>query len=223
MFIETPLIFTKSKTGKTGYTLPSNNLPAYKLTDNIPKKLLRKKPPELPEVSEPELVRHFTNLSVKNHHVDRNFYPLGSCTMKYNPKVNELVASLPGFLNIHPLQSENSVQGALQLMFELEQMLVEITGMSRVTLQPSAGSQDEFVGILMMKKYFESKGEKRKTIIIPETAHGTNPASVILGGYDTCQVKSDERGRVNIEDLKNKLSTNVAGMMLTQPNTLGTF
>ncbi len=223
MFVETPVIFTKSKPGKKGYSLPKTDVPEVELSKHIPKELLRQEKAELPEVSEPEVVRHFTNLSVKNHHVDRDFYPLGSCTMKYNPKVNEVTSALPGFAHIHPLQSEETVQGALQLMYDLETMLVEITGMSRATLQPSAGSQGEFVGILMMKKYHESKGEDRKIIIIPETAHGTNPASVVLGGYETCQVKSDERGRVDIDDLKSKLSTNVAGMMLTQPNTLGLF
>jgi len=184
---------------------------------------LRQIPAELPEITEPEVVRHFVNLSTKNHHVDKDFYPLGSCTMKYNPKINDVIASMPGFAGLHPDQPEESVQGALQLMYELEQMMKKITGMSRVTLQPSAGSQGEFVGILMMKKYHEKNNENRKYIIIPETAHGTNPASVILGGFKTRQVKSDARGRVDIEDLKSKVDADVAGMMLTQPNTLGLF
>jgi glycine dehydrogenase subunit 2 len=143
--------------------------------------------------------------------------------MKYNPKINDAIASMPGFAGLHPDQPEESVQGALQLMYELEQMMKKVTGMSRVTLQPSAGSQGEFVGILMIKKYHEKNGEDRKYIIIPETAHGTNPASVILGGFKTLQVKSDDRGRVDIEDLKSKVDSDVAGMMLTQPNTLGLF
>ena len=143
--------------------------------------------------------------------------------MKYNPKINDTIASMPGFSGLHPDQPEESAQGALQLMYELEQMMKKVTGMSRVTLQPSAGSQGEFVGILMIKKYHEKNVEDRKYIIIPETAHGTNPASVILGGYKTRQVKSDNRGRVDIEDLKSKVDSDVAGMMLTQPNTLGLF
>jgi glycine dehydrogenase subunit 2 len=143
--------------------------------------------------------------------------------MKYNPKINDVIASMPGFAGLHPDQPEETTQGALQLMYELEQMMKKITGMSRVTLQPSAGSQGEFVGILMMKKYHEKNGDNRKYIIIPETAHGTNPASVILGGFKTRQVKSDNRGRVDIEDLKSLVDADVAGMMLTQPNTLGLF
>ena len=217
------IIFDKSVKGRMGVKLPQSEVPNFELNKNIPPLLLREKPAELPEITEPEVVRHFVNLSTKNHHVDKDFYPLGSCTMKYNPKVNDVIASMPGFAGLHPEQPEESVQGALQLMYELEQMMKKVTGMSRVTLQPSAGSQGEFVGILMMKKYHEKNGENRKYIIIPETAHGTNPASVILGGFKTRQVKSDNRGRVDIEDLKSKVDSEVAGMMLTQPNTLGLF
>jgi glycine dehydrogenase subunit 2 len=206
-----------------GVKLPPSEVPSLELSANINPSLLREIPAELPEITEPEVVRHFVNLSTKNHHVDKDFYPLGSCTMKYNPKINDVIASMPGFAGLHPDQSEESVQGALQLMYELEQMMKKVTGMSRVTLQPSAGSQGEFVGILMMKKYHEKNGENRKYIIIPETAHGTNPASVILGGFKTRQVKSDDRGRVDIKDLKSKVDSEVAGMMLTQPNTLGLF
>lgn len=220
---DTKVIFEKSVPGRRGSSLPESHVPKLKLEDNIPTELIRKKPAELPELTEPEVVRHYVNLSVKNHHVDRDFYPLGSCTMKYNPKINDVLAALPGFAGIHPDQPVETVQGALHIIYELEQMLLKITGMSRATLQPSAGSQGEFVGILMMKKYHEKKGEDRKYIIIPETAHGTNPASVILGGYETRQVKSDDRGRVDIADLKSKLDKGAAGMMLTQPNTLGLF
>jgi glycine dehydrogenase subunit 2 len=217
------IIFDKSVKGRMGVKLPSSEVCSLELSENINSSLLREIPAELPEITEPEVVRHFVNLSTKNHHVDKDFYPLGSCTMKYNPKINDVIASMPGFAGLHPDQPEESVQGALQLMYELEQMLKKITGMSRVTLQPSAGSQGEFVGILMIKKYHEKKGEDRKYIIIPETAHGTNPASVILGGFKTRQVKSDDRGRVDIQDLKSKVDSEVAGMMLTQPNTLGLF
>ena len=217
------IIFDKSVKGRMGVKLPLSEVDSLELSTNINPSLLREIPAELPEITEPEVVRHFVNLSTKNHHVDKDFYPLGSCTMKYNPKINDVIASMPGFAGLHPDQPEESAQGALQLMYELEQMLKKITGMSRVTLQPSAGSQGEFVGILMIKKYHEKNGEDRKYIIIPETAHGTNPASVILGGFKTRQVKSDDRGRVDIQDLKSKVDSEVAGMMLTQPNTLGLF
>ncbi len=217
------IIFDKSVKGRMGVKLPASQVPSLELSENINTALLRETPAELPEITEPEVVRHFVNLSTKNHHVDKDFYPLGSCTMKYNPKINDVIASMPGLAGLHPDQPEETTQGALQLMYELEQMMKKITGMSRVTLQPSAGSQGEFVGILMMKKYHEKNGENRKYIIIPETAHGTNPASVILGGFKTRQVKSDNRGRVDIDDLKSLVDADVAGMMLTQPNTLGLF
>ena len=217
------VIFEKSVKGRIGASLPESDVPEIPFTNTISPKLLRDIPAELPEVSEPQVVRHYVNLSVKNHHIDRDFYPLGSCTMKYNPKINDALASLPGFAKIHPNQPIETVQGALHLMYELEQMLLKITGMYNATLQLSAGSQGEFAGILIMKKYHEKNGEKRKYIIIPETAHGTNPASVVLGGFEPREVKSDKRGRVDLEDLKSKLDQEVAGMMLTQPNTLGLF
>ena len=217
------VIFEKSVKGRMGIAIPTLDVPEISLSDSIPPKLLRETPANLPEVSEPQVVRHYVNLSVKNHHVDKDLYPLGSCTMKYNPKINDALASLPGFANIHPHQPVQNVQGALHIMYELEQMLLKITGMSAATLQPSAGSQGEFAGILIMKKYHEQNGENRKYIIIPETAHGTNPASVSLGGFKAREVKSDNRGRVDFEDLKSKLDDEVAGMMLTQPNTLGLF
>ena len=217
------VIFEKSVKGRMGIAIPTLDTPEVSLSDSIPPELLRETPANLPEVSEPQVVRHYVNLSVKNHHVDKDLYPLGSCTMKYNPKINDALASLPGFANIHPHQPVKNVQGALHIMYELEQMLLKITGMSAATLQPSAGSQGEFAGILIMKKYHEKNGDNRKYIIIPETAHGTNPASVSLGGFKAREVKSDNRGRVDFEDLKSKLDDEVAGMMLTQPNTLGLF
>ena len=217
------VIFEKSVKGRMGIAIPTLDVPEVSLSDSIPPELLRETPANLPEVSEPQVVRHYVNLSVKNHHVDKDLYPLGSCTMKYNPKINDALASLPGFANIHPHQPVKNAQGALHIMYELEQMLLKITGMSAATLQPSAGSQGEFAGILIMKKYHEQNGENRKYIIIPETAHGTNPASVSLGGFKPREVKSDNRGRVDFEDLKSKLDDEVAGMMLTQPNTLGLF
>ncbi|MDP6852554.1 MAG: aminomethyl-transferring glycine dehydrogenase subunit GcvPB [Candidatus Marinimicrobia bacterium] len=220
---ENKVIFEKSVPGRWGVILPESAAPQIKLSDNIAQELLRSSPAELPEVTEPQVVRHYVNLSVKNHHIDKDFYPLGSCTMKYNPKINDALAALPGFSTIHPLQGEENCQGALHIMFELSRMLQKITGMADCTLQPSAGSQGEFVGLLIMKKYHEQKGEDRKYIIIPETAHGTNPASVVLGGYQPLEVKSDNRGRVDMDDLRSKVNENVAGMMLTQPNTLGLF
>ena len=217
------VIFEQSVKGRMGVSLPITDVPETEITDTISPELLRDSPANLPEVSEPQVVRHYVNLSVKNHHVDRDFYPLGSCTMKYNPKINDALASLQGFADIHPDQSPGKVQGALHIIYELEQMLLKITGMSEASLQLSAGSQGEFAGILIMKKYHKKNRENRKFIIFPETAHGTNPASISLGGFKPREVKSDKRGRVDINDLKSKLDKEVAGMMLTQPNTLGLF
>jgi len=217
------LIFDRSITGRVGLSLPCSDVPSTEPTDVLPTHLVRKIPAQLPEVSEPEVVRHFISLSTRNHHVDKNLYPLGSCTMKYNPKVNDALAGLQGFSGLHPRQSEASCQGALALMYRLEQALVKITGMSRFTLQPAAGSQGEMVGVLIMRKYHETKGSQRKYVIIPDSAHGTNPASVVMAGYETLKVATDERGRVDLADLRGKLSDEVAGMMLTQPNTLGLF
>ena len=216
-------IFDKSADGKTGYILPKLDVPDIPLDLHINQKLLKKKSFDMPQLTEPEVVRHFVNLSVKNHHVDKDFYPLGSCTMKYNPKINDSIASMAGFSGMHPGQIDETSQGALELMFLLQEMLLKITGMDSITLQPSAGSQGEFVGLLMMKKFHDKKGNDKDHVIIPETAHGTNPASVILAGYKTVQVKTDDRGRVDVEDLKSKINSKTAGMMLTQPNTLGLY
>ncbi len=224
MFTNTPLIFEESQPGKTGTPIPEADVPELELSDVIDSALLRKTPAELPEVSEPEVVRHFVNLSVKNHHIDKGFYPLGSCTMKYNPKINDAIAALSGFARLHPLQSDDTVQGALQLMWELERMLQKITGMAGVTLQPSAGAQGEFTGVLVIRKYHDQNGShNRRYILIPETAHGTNPASVVSAGFKPKVVKSNDRGRVDLEDLESKADRETAGMMLTQPNTLGLF
>ena len=223
MIKETPIIFTKSIKGKIGCTLPQLDVPEYKLDDFIDKKLIRKKKANLPEVSEPEVMRHFVNLSIKNHHIDKDIFPLGSCTMKYNPKINESIASQEIFSSIHPNQSDIFSQPCLSVLFDLEQMLKKMTGMSAFTLQPSAGSQGEFVGLLLMRKYHEMKNNNKNIILIPESAHGTNPASVILAGYKPVELGTDNRGRVDLEDLKSKINNDVAGMMLTQPNTLGLF
>ena len=216
-------LFDKSDPGKTGYILPALDVPKSLLEKHIDKKLLKTTSFNMPQLTEPEVVRHFVNLSVKNHHVDKDFYPLGSCTMKYNPKINDTLASISGFSGMHPEQLDSSAQGSLKLMSLLQEMLLKITGMDSITLQPCAGSQGEFVGILMMKKFHSEKGNLKDHIIIPETAHGTNPASVILAGYKTVEVKTDARGRVDVDDLKSKTNSQTAGMMLTQPNTLGLY
>jgi len=217
------LLFDKSKPGKIGFSLPSSDCPDVLFKDNISSELLRSEALELPELSEPEVVRHFVNLSIKNHHIDKGFYPLGSCTMKYNPKINDMIASLDKFKNIHPLQDVKTIQGCLELIYNLENILNDITGMDSTTLQPSAGSQGEFAGILVMSKYHEMKGNKKNNIIIPESAHGTNPSSVVLGGFSPVKVGTDSTGRVDIDDLKKKVDEETVGMMLTQPSTLGLF
>lgn len=217
------LIFEYSVAGKRGYSLPENDVPVEPVEKLIEEKYLRKNLPELPEVSEVEVVRHFTHLSHENYSIDSHFYPLGSCTMKYNPKVNEDVARFPGFTNIHPLQPEALSQGALQLMYELEKYLAEISGLSRVSLQPAAGAHGELTGMLMVRAYHQAMGNPRKKVIIPDSAHGTNPASAALSGYEVVEVKSDNEGRVDLEDLKKVADANCAAFMLTNPNTLGLF
>ena len=223
MIKDTPVIFSKSIKGKKGCTIPKSDVPKYELYKYLKSKFIRKEKANLPEVSEPEVMRHFVNLSVKNHHIDKDIFPLGSCTMKYNPKINEQIASQNQFSNIHPNQSDKYSQSALQIIYDLEGMLKKITGMEAFTLQPSAGSQGEFVGLLLMRKYHELKNNKKDIILIPESAHRTNPASVILAGYKPVELATDKRGRVDIDDLKSKINDNVAGLMLTQPNTLGLF
>ena len=223
MIIDTPLIFEKSQKGCIGFKISKSTVPDTALNKFIPENMISKKGLNLPELTEFQVVRHYTNLSIKNHHVDKNFYPLGSCTMKYNPKINDSIALHPGFSLIHPNQLDSTVQGALEIYSNLEKVLLELTGMGAITLQPSAGSQGEMVGLLLMKKYHEDKKNKKKFVIIPETAHGTNPASVIMTGYNVRQVRSDSRGRVDIEHLKELIDDEVAGLMLTQPNTLGLF
>ncbi len=189
----------------------------------LPKKFLRKSKLSLPEVAENEVVRHFVALSNENFHVDRGMYPLGSCSMKYNPKVNEDMSCLPEFANLHPMQPEETVQGALQMMYELQEMLKEISGMPGITLQPAAGAHGELAGCKMMRKYHEVLGNPRRTILVPDSAHGTNPASAAIAGMTTLEVKSNSAGLVDIEDLKAKLNDDVAGIMLTNPSTLGIF
>lgn len=217
------LIFDYSKSGKIGVSLPDLYSESKPASSILPIELLREKEPNLPEVSEPEVVRHFTKLSTMNHHVDKDIYPLGSCTMKYNPKINDILANLPGFANVHPYQPVETIQGVLQILYEMEKYLCEITGMHSATLQPAAGSHGELAGVMIMKKYHESKGEHRKYILIPDSAHGTNPSSACSINFQTLSLKSNEKGCIDIEDLKSKMNESVAGLMITNPNTLGLF
>lgn len=195
-----------------------------KLGDYLPQVLLRKEAVGLPQLSELEVMRHYKELSDRNFCIEKGFYPLGSCTMKYNPKVNELLASLEGFVNLHPLQDDGDAQGALELMYNLQEELKKITGMDAVTLQPAAGAHGELTGMMVIKKYFEVKGEtNRKKVIVPDSAHGTNPASAKMCGFDIVEVKSNSNGQVDIEALKSLLDKDVAAIMMTNPNTLGIF
>src|SRR5207249_6234831 len=211
----------KSQPGRRASTLPRPDLPAA----DVPEELRRSSPPRLPEISEPELVRHFTALADRTFGVDTGFYPLGSCTMKHNPRVNERVASLPGFRDLHPHQEEEASQGALELMWRLQEILAEVAGLPAVSLQPAAGSQGELTGLMLMRAYFADRGEagKRRKIVIPDTAHGTNPASVTMAGYELTNVQTDPRGNIDVDDLRAKVDEETAGLMLTNPSTLGLF
>lgn len=219
-----PLIFEITKEGRVGYSLPELDIPEVDLASLLPDGLLREELAELPEVSELDIMRHYTALSKRNHGVDSGFYPLGSCTMKYNPKINESVARFPGFANIHPLQDEETVQGAMELMYDLQEHLIEITGMDEVTLQPAAGAHGEWTALMMIRAFHEANGDTQRTkVIVPDSAHGTNPASATVAGFDTITVKSDENGLVDLEDLKRVVGDDTAALMLTNPNTLGLF
>lgn len=189
----------------------------------IDEKFLRKTPLNLPQLSELETLRHYKELSDKNFCIEKGFYPLGSCTMKYNPKVNEMLANLEGFTNLHPLQSDEDSQGALELMYTLQESLKEITGMDAISLQPAAGAHGELSGMMIIKKYFDVIGEKRTKVIIPDSAHGTNPASAKMCGFDCVEIKSNEKGQVDVDALKAVLDKDVAAIMMTNPNTLGLF
>ena len=212
------LIFEKSKKGRSAVSLPPLDVPIKK--DIIPSELT-KGDIDLPEVSEVDIIRHYIALSKMNYGVDNGFYPLGSCTMKYNPKVCEETSNLDGFINSHPIQPLN--QGCLKIMFELDRMLSEICGMSKFTLQPSAGAQGELTGLMILKAYFENKMEKRSTVIIPDSSHGTNPASVAMCGFNVVQIKSNKNGRIDLDNLSNVIDHNVVALMITNPNTLGIF
>ena len=214
-----PLIFEISSPGRTAYTLPECDVPTAPLPEDYTREDLK-----LPEVSELEFVRHYTHLSQKNFSIDTVFYPLGSCTMKYNPKVNERAAAIEGLSQIHPLQPTSTVQGSLELMYKLQEALKEISGMSAVSLQPAAGAHGEFAGVLIMRAYHEARGDtKRKKMLIPDSAHGTNPATSSMSGFTVVQIPSDERGNVDLEALQRECDDTTVGLMLTNPNTLGLF
>jgi glycine dehydrogenase subunit 2 len=216
------LIYEKSQPGRRASAIPQHEgLPAA----DVPDELRRAEPPRLPEVPEFELVRHFTELSTRNFGIDNGFYPLGSCTMKYNPRVNERLVGLPGFASLHPLQDEDGIQGALDLEWRLQEILAEVTGLDAVSLQPAAGSQGELTGLMLVHAYFEDRGEaeQRRKVVIPDTAHGTNPASVTMAGYEVTPVKTDPRGNIDVEDLRTKVDEHTAALMLTNPSTLGLF
>jgi glycine dehydrogenase subunit 2 len=215
------LIYEKSQAGRRGGELPKPEVPKA----DVPAALRRSRPPRLPELAEPEIVRHFTELSTRNFGIDTGFYPLGSCTMKYNPRVNERLVLLPGFRDLHPYQDETASQGALELMWRLQEALIEISGLHACSLQPAAGSQGELTGLMLMRAYFADRGEgdQRDTIITADTAHGTNPASVTMAGYKLAKVQTDARGNVDVAHLRELVDERTAGLMLTNPSTLGLF
>ncbi len=215
------LIFEKSQSGRRGVGVPKPDLPV----PEVPAELARAKPPRLPELAEPEVLRHFTALSTRNFGIDTGFYPLGSCTMKYNPRINERVVGLPGFASLHPLVEDDAAQGALELEWHLQEILREVTGLDAVSLQPAAGSQGELTGLMLFRAYFAERGEdeQRRKIVIPDTAHGTNPASVTMSGYELTPVQTDARGNIDVDDLRSKVDERTAGLMLTNPSTLGLF
>ncbi|MBU8908996.1 aminomethyl-transferring glycine dehydrogenase subunit GcvPB [Desertibacillus haloalkaliphilus] len=218
------LVFELSKQGRIGHSLPEQDIPEEPLDDLLPTEFIRKEEPELPEVSELQLMRHYTALSKRNHGVDSGFYPLGSCTMKYNPKINEDVARYPGFSQLHPYQPEEQVQGALELLYELQTSLAEITGMDEVTLQPAAGAQGEWTGLMLIRAYHEANGDTNRTkVIVPDSAHGTNPASATVAGFEAVTVKTNDKGLVDLSHLREVVGEDTAALMLTNPNTLGLF
>ncbi len=222
--MESHLIFELSKPGKRSFVFPKCDVPEKKLNQVVPEKFLRKVKPELPEVAELEIVRHYTNLSRKNFSIDTHFYPLGSCTMKYNPKIHEEVAKLPGFAHLHPYAPQAWSQGILQVLYELEQLLCEISGMDRMSLAPAAGAHGELLGLLLTRAYhIDQGGNARKKVILPDSSHGTNPASAHIAGYEVVSLKTDANGEIDLEELKKLVDKETAALMITNPNTLGLF
>ena len=220
---EVRTIFEQGRPGRRAFEAPAADVPDRSLDELIPVRLRRREPARLPEVSEPELVRHYVRLSRRNFDLDSGFYPLGSCTMKHNPRLHERVAALPGHARLHPLTDPSRAQGALTLMWNLERALAEIAGLPHVSLQPSAGSHGELAGVLLTRAYHADHGEQRHKVLTPDTAHGTNPATVTMAGYEVVKVGTDERGGVDVDDLRAKADSDVACLMLTNPNTLGLF
>jgi glycine dehydrogenase subunit 2 len=218
-----PLIFEQSAPGRIAAALPEADVPVVPLEEIVGRGQMRREPAGLPEVSEPDLVRHYTRLSQRNYAIDVGFYPLGSCTMKYNPKVNEDAARLPGFARLHPNTPPEAAQGALELLWRLEAMLCEISGMDRVTFQPSAGAHGEMTGLMLIRACLEDRGERRTRVIVPDSAHGTNPASAAMCGFEVVTVPSDARGNIDRAALRRVVDGSVAALMLTNPNTLGLF
>ncbi len=216
-------IFQRSKPGRRAFVAPALDVPERPLDELLAPGLRRAQPPRLPEVSEPEIVRHYNRLSKRNFDLDTGFYPLGSCTMKHNPKLHERVAALPGHAKLHPLQRPERAQGALELMWRLQAALSEIAGLPHVSLQPSAGSHGELAGVLLTRAFHEDRGERRTKVLTPDTAHGTNPATVTMAGYEVVHIGTDERGNVDLDDLRAKATDEVACLMLTNPSTLGLF
>jgi glycine dehydrogenase subunit 2 len=216
-------IYERSVEGRRAAMLPGTDVPERPIDELIPKRLLREEPAELPEVSEPEIVRHYNRISRRNFDLDTGFYPLGSCTMKHNPRLNERVAALPGHARLHPAQEPKRAQGALELMWLLQQSLSEICGLPHVSLQPSAGSHGELAGLLLTRAYHADRGEDRTKVLTPDTAHGTNPATVTMAGYEVVKLASNARGGIDLDDLRSKAGDDTACLMLTNPNTLGLF
>jgi glycine dehydrogenase subunit 2 len=219
----TQLLFELSKPGRRSVRLPKSDVPEVPLDELLPAAAVAVAPPPLPELAEPDIVRHFANLSTQNMSVDTHFYPLGSCTMKYNPKRNERAANLPGMADLHPYQPEETLQGMLQLLYEMQQILGEIAGLDAVSLQPAAGAHGEFTALMVAAAYFRDRGERRSKVLTPDSSHGTNPASAAMAGFDTVTVKSDSTGCVDLADLRSKLNGQTAVFMITNPNTLGLF
>ena len=217
------LSFEASRPGAPPPRLPEAGVDGSGVSASLPNSALRSAPPALPQLSEPEIMRHYSRLASLNYSISEQFYPLGSCTMKYNPVANEQAAALPGFAGLHPYQDEASAQGALELMWRLEQSLAAVVGVERVTLQPAAGAHGEWTALKMIQAYHRSRGEKRNEVLVPDSAHGTNPASAALSGFTVVEVRSGADGRISLADLEAKLSPNTAALMLTNPNTLGLF
>jgi glycine dehydrogenase subunit 2 len=220
---DTLTIYERSRPGRRAFVAPEAGVPERALSELIPERLLRPEPARLPEVAEPEIVRHYNRLSKRNFDLDTGFYPLGSCTMKHNPKLHERVAALPGNARLHPLQHPKRAQGALELMWRLQDALGEIAGLPHVSLQPSAGSHGELAGVLLTRAYHEDRGERRHKVLTPDTAHGTNPATVTMAGYEVVKLASNPDGGIDLDDLRAKADEDVACLMLTNPNTLGLF